>query len=233
MGAAGVMRLFVSLCLFFALFSGQVCSAAATGEKEKEGPKFRWAFGALRGSAGAPKVEPVSGTSVLKSGDKLKIMIELRKKCFVYLFHHNAQSELALLFPYDLKQFDADYQPGRGYYVPKGDAWFQLDNKPGSETFYLIGSDQRLLDVEYLYARYVSADPEKRPEIAGRMLAEIKSLSDQYRASSGEPELLAQNEAAQRGFERATGADPTDVAGLAVDIAFNNMYSDVIVIEHR
>jgi Domain of unknown function (DUF4384) len=215
------------LCTFsFAL-------AASAAEREKKVPKFRWAFGAIRGTASNPKVEAVTTNIVLSSGDKLKIMIELKNKCFVYLIHNNTQGEVTMLFPYNLKQFDADYQIARRYYVPKGDAWFQLDDKKGKETFYLIASDQRLLDVEYAYEKYVSADPAKREELAGQMLAMLGEFGEQQLASSGQGEILAQNEAGERGFERATGADPTDIAVLASDIAFNNIYSETFVIDHR
>jgi hypothetical protein len=218
--------------LFFLLLSSSPTPAVAAG-KEKADLKFWWAFGALRGPAGSPKVEPIAQKSVLKSGDKLRIMIELQRKCFVYVIHHNAQGDVSMLFPYSLKQFDTDYQTARKYYVPKGEAWFQLDDKMGSETFYLIASDQRLLDVEFLYNRYVTAEPSKRGDLAGQMIAEINGIKEQHLASSGQGEVLAKSEDLHRGFERATGADPTDIAALAKGIAFTNTYTETFVIEHR
>jgi hypothetical protein len=225
-------RFMPAAVLFFLLFCFP-SSAAYAVDKDKADLKFRWAFGAMRGPTSAPKVEPVTAKSVLRSGDKLKVMIELQRKCFVYLIHHNAQGDVSMIFPYDLKQFDTDYQPARKYFVPKGEAWFQLDDKTGSETFYLIASDQRLLDVEFLYNRYVAADPSRRGDIAGQMIAEIKGIREQHLASSGQAEVLARNDDLQRGFERATGADPTDIAGLAKEIAFTNIYTETFVIEHR
>jgi hypothetical protein len=218
--------------LFFLILNSFPAAAVAAG-KEKADPKFRWAFGEIRGPAGAPKVEPVAAKSVLKSGDKLKMMIELQRKCFVYVIHHNAQGDVSMIFPYTLKQFDTDYQTARKYFIPKGEAWFQLDDKTGSETFYLIASDQRLLDVEFLYDRYVAAEPSKKSEIAGQMLADINGIRDQHLASSGQAEVLAKSEERPRGFERATGADPTDITGLAREIAFTNTYTETFVIEHR
>lgn len=230
-----ISRLLQSLALSLLLvhFTGSVCISSRSVEKDKQALKFRWAFGALGGNTNTPRVEPLGKNSVLMSGDKLKVMIELHRKCFVYLIHHNAQGEVAMLFPYDIKQFGTDYQVGRRYYIPKGEAWFQLDNKTGQETFYLVASDQRLLDIEYLYNKYVSSEPVKRTEIAGRMVAELDSLRKQYMATGQQPEILAGNEMTTRGFERATGADPSDIAGLARDIAFNNLYSETIVIDHR
>jgi hypothetical protein len=222
---------FTRVLLISLLSAGLLSSPALGADKNKKDPKFRWAFGAIRGNS--YKVEPLTGTTVLKSGDKLKVMIEPRRKCFVYLIHHNAQGELVMLFPYDLKQFEIDYKVNRRYYVPKDTAWFQLDNRTGRETFYLMASDHRLLDVEYLYNRYVEAEPGRRSELAIQMVSEINNLSDQVHASLEPPEILALDNQVRRGFERATGADPTDIAGLANDIWFANMYSDIIVIEHR
>ena len=230
------MRLFrtvilpVLLCLLLLDFA---CSAASGSEKEKREARFRWAFGAVRAAENGSQVEPVGREMVLHSGDKVKMMIELRRKCFVYLIHSNAQGEVTMLFPYSVKQFDTDYLVSQKYYVPKGDAWFQFDNKIGRETFYLIASDQRLLDVEFLYEKYVSAEPPGKVDLAGQVLAEIEGIRKQYLASSGQAEILARNENLERGFERATGADPTDIANLANEVAFNNLYSETFVIEHR
>ncbi len=228
-GMSTAVRVF-AITLVSLMLVVELWSAAYGAGKEKKDPKFRWAFGAIHGSA--PKVESLKGTSVLSSGDKLKVMVELRRKCFVYLIHHNSQGELNMIFPYDFKQFTSDYQVGRRYYAPKGEAWFQLDNRTGTETFYLMASDQRLLDVEYLYAKYTAAEPAKRPEMALHLVSEINGLKEQYRASENH-EILAREDSVERGFERASGADPTDIAGLARDMWFDNLYSETVVVEHR
>ncbi|MEM5786140.1 MAG: DUF4384 domain-containing protein [Syntrophobacteraceae bacterium] len=233
MPRARISRILLPLLLTLLLCSGPLCPNSLAEGKESREVKFRWAFGAMVGNSSAPRAERVSGDTILNSGDKLRVMIELRKKCFVYLIHLNSQGEITMLFPYNLKQFDTDYEPGRRYYVPKGEAWFQLDTRTGKEIFNLIASDQRLLDIEYLYDMYVSAGPLKKPELAERMASEIGSLRRQYQVSGGQAEVLARNEAEHRGFERATGADPLDIAGLAMDVSFNNLYSKTITVEHR
>lgn len=168
------------------------------------------------------------------SGDKLKMMVELHTKCFVYLIHKSSQGAVTMLFPYSIKQFDSDYRLHTQYYVPKGEAWFQLDDKAGTETFYLIASDQRLLDVEYAYDKYVSAEPSRKQDLAGRILTDIEGIRQQTQVASAKPgKTPAKTETAIRGFERATGADPTDISGMANDIAFTNLYSETFVIEHR
>ena len=158
----------MALALVFIFHS--FCLAAPGHQKGNNEARILWAFGAIRASSNPAKVEPVSNQMVLKSGDKLKMMIQIRKKCFVYLIHKDSQGNFAMLFPYSLKQFDTDYQTARNYYSPKGKEWFQLDNRPGNETFYLIASDQRLLDIEYTYQKYASSEESRKQDLAGQIL---------------------------------------------------------------
>ncbi len=221
------------LALAFVFLFHSILLAAPVSQKESNGPRLLWAFGAIRASSNPPKVEPVRTKMVLSSGDKLKMMIQLRQKCFVYLIHRDSQGDFTMLFPYSLKQFDTDYQTARNYYAPKGEAWFQLDSRTGNETFYLIASDQRLLDIEYTYEKYASSEESKKQNLAGQMLSELNMITETHLASSEGAEKPADKESVVRGFERATGADPTDVAALAREISFDNIYSETFVVDHR
>ena len=222
-----------SLALAFVFLFHSILLAAPGSQKESNGPRILWAFGAIRASSNPPKVESVRTKMVLSSGDKLKTMIQLRKKCFVYLIHRDSRGDFAMLFPYSAKQFDTDYETARNYYTPKGEAWFQLDSRTGNETFYLIASDLRLLDIEYTYEKYASSEESRKQDLAAQMLSELNRITETYLASSGGAEKLADNESALRGFERATGADPTSIAGLAREISFDNIYSETFVVDHR
>jgi hypothetical protein len=222
-----------SLALAFVFLFHSILLAAPGSQKESNGPRILWAFGAIRASSNPPKVEPVRTKMVLSSGDKLKMMIQLRKKCFVYLIHRDSRGDFAMLFPYSAKQFDTDYETARNYYTPKGEAWFQLDSRTGNETFYLIASDQRLLDIEYTYEKYASSEESRKQDLAAQMLSELNRITETYLASSAGAEKLADNESALRGFERATGADPTSIAGLAREISFDNIYSETFIVDHR
>ena len=146
---------------------GPACSLAAAGSssaKDTSGHSsdpeviFRWAFAAMSGQDGKQSMLPVTQDMALKSGDQLKMMVELERRCFVYIFHHNQQDGIKMLFPYALQQFEGDYQPNRRYYIPRGDVWFRLDKNPGREVFYLIASAKRLDELEKAYLRYNSAE---------------------------------------------------------------------------
>src|SRR5215831_6087849 len=116
---------------------------------------FLWAFGATR--AGARDAEPVAITqdTVLRSGDRFKMMVQLQKRCFVYvlLSSQNAdgsETEVSWLFPYNKQQFDTDYQTGKSYAIPSGNSWYTLDQRTGRETVYLLASAKRLSALEAL-----------------------------------------------------------------------------------
>lgn len=204
-------------------------SFGAEGEKIS----FLWAFGALMGGADGARLEAVQENTVLKAGDKLKMMVELQRKCFVYVIYQNAEGDVAMLFPYSVEQFATDYEAFKRYFIPGKDAWFQLDEHLGTETFYLMASNRRLSEVEYLMSRYESADTVKKPEIAGQMIAEIKEIGKLHKELAGQSEKPVALGRVTRGVERAQGRDPTDISALAEKILFNGIYVRTITIDHK
>lgn len=222
---------YITLAFVFSLLS--ICMAAPGSQTESHRAGILWAFGAIRASSNPPKVEQVGAQTVLSSGDKLKIMIQIKKICFVYVIHKDPLGNLTLLFPYSVKQFDTDYQIARKYYAPKGDGWFQLDNRTGGETFYLIASDQRLLDIEYTYQQYASSTASEREHLAKQMISRLDGIAQTHLRSSVETDMPADEHLAMRGFERATGSDPMDISQLAREISFDSIYSETFTIDHR
>lgn len=221
---------------FFVVFLGfSFFQPPAWGAPKKgEAPSFLWAFGAIRTASTHPKALPVTSGMVLHSGDKLKMMLRIRKKCFVYVLYKDSQGNLSLLFPYTPKLFESDYRIDYNYDVPESDAWFQLDKKTGRETFYLIASEQRLRDIEYTYKKYVSCKGEKdKRNLAAQMLSELDSISRKNLALANRTGLPGAAKTLVRGFERAAGEDPTDITGLAKGISFNNIYSQTFFIVHK
>ena len=212
-----------------AFLSLSICLAASP-QPETRTPKVVWAFGAVRTSSNPSKVERVRAHMELSSGDKLRMMIQLNKRCFVYVIHRDTQDNLVLLFPYSIKQFDTDYQTFHKYFSPK-DGWFQLDNRTGRETFYLVASDQRLLDIEYAYQQYASSISSKKQDLAKQVISELEGMAGKHLASSVAADMPA--DAVARGFERAMGADPMDISQVATEISFETSYSETFVIDHR
>jgi hypothetical protein len=188
--------------------------------QDSDAVHFRWALEALVSEGSVTKQMPVREDTTLKTGDLLKLYLELRKPCFVYLIHHGAQGELHWLFPYDIQQFGTDYHTAKVYEIPQHDAWFRINEQAGRETFYLFASAQRLTDLEKLLSAYAAATPEAQPQVATHILRDLRTLIKERRAAvpPGRPVPIAGN--LRKGIE-------------ALEISVPDFYSKTVTIEHR
>ena len=66
---------------------------------DEDNVSFVWAFEALVVEGSVTKQVPIKEDIQLKTGDQLKMFVELRKPCFVYVIHHGARNEIQRLFP--------------------------------------------------------------------------------------------------------------------------------------
>jgi hypothetical protein len=194
---------------------------------------FRWAFTAMVGEGSEVRVEPIRTGMELKTGDQFKMLVELQKKCFVYVVYHNAQDEVSLLFPYSLQQFNADYDLSKKYYIPKGEGWFELDSHAGRETFYLLASTERLSELEHLFNWYVSAEEVKKPDITRQILAEIRNIKTDHRDLASAAERPVPIGGVVRGIERAQGANRANIETVSEEISATDFYAKTFTIEHR
>ena len=229
-----------ALCLgVFPILQHGLRRADAASESDSQTRKvdFLWALGVMmRGKGGDGKVQAVKPDTVLKSGDRIKMMIELREKCFVYVIHRNPQDEVFLLFPYEIEQFGSDYRVGKTYYIPRGDSWFELDGNVGRETFYIFASLERMTDLDGLFSRYASAADADRPAISREILAQVQSLkfqnlpnkqmvarADGPAAPSGSP----------RGLAPGRRSADVDLPSIAEEIRSEGAVFKTVTIEHR
>jgi hypothetical protein len=188
--------------------------------QEEDNISFRWAFGALVGPANAPRLVPIVQDTTLKTGDQLKMLVELQKPCFVYVIYHNPSDTVHWLFPADSQPIDAK----KRYEIPPGDAWFKLDGQVGRETFYLLAAAQPLTELESLLSTYATAAAADKPPQAARILTEIREIKKRYRQFS----TLAERPVPIAGNMRGP-----EIADLAIEITANNFYSKTFTIEHR
>jgi hypothetical protein len=212
---------------------GALVSSPATAAQEEENVAFHWAFGALVGNDTERKLEPITGDRVLRSGDRLKMMVELRKPCYVYVIYYGPQDQVKMLFPYSLSQLTTDYQPAKRYYLPQGGAWFELDQNTGSEVFHVLASPERLKGLEAVLSLYDAAEADRKPTTAKQVLAEIRELKKRNRQLATAAERPISIGGNVRGMDRPAGADGPDVAAIAQDISAAGFYSRTITIEHR
>jgi hypothetical protein len=137
------------------------------------------------------------------------------------------------LFPYGLKQLSDDYQRQKKYYIPQTDTWFELDQHSGQETFYLLASAKRLENLEKLLDQYERADVSQKADMTKQILDEIRSLRKQHRelaAAAERPETIG---GAVRGFEKAQGMSPPDIAVIAREISAPGFVARTFTVEHQ
>ena len=219
----------VAFCLLLSL------SPKANAEQEEDKVfSFRWAFGAMVGPENDRELVAITRDTELKTGDQIKMYLELEKKCFVYVFYRGSQDEVQMIFPYHTRQFDTDdYKTSTKYYIPQSNKWFKMDENGGAESFYLLASAKRLTELEAVYGRYGSADSGQKQALAKQVLAKIREIKKRHRKFT----TVAERPVAIGGNVRGVnvgGAVPCfDVATLAVEISATNFFSRTFTIDHK
>lgn len=218
--------------LFLTFFFGPFLPSFAPAQDETI--SFRWAFGTLVDEGPTLRLEPIRHDRSMKSGDHFKMMVEPRSRCFIYVIYHNSQGEMVMLFPYSLEQFPTGFEPNRKYFIPQGERWFQLDWHPGRETFYLLASVHRLVEIENLLKTYESADPEKKPTITTQILAQIRNERMLHREFAENAERPGAIGGTIRGIEKAEGENRLSIEPIAeVITSSTGFYAKTFTIEHQ
>lgn len=199
----------------------------------KENISFCWAFGAVIKAGDEQRIVAITRDTELRTGDRLKMLVELKRKCFVYLFYCDERENLYMLFPYSLEQFSENYEISRKYYIPQGTGWFQLDRDVGLETFYLLASSSRFTDLEKLYVNYLSADPSGKKDLAREIVAKIREIRKQRKKLTTEAERPVIIGGGTRGVLKENRTDFPDIAPFAGEIRAVDFYSRTFTIEHR
>jgi len=208
-------------------------SWSLAGAQPKPNVNFEWAFALLSDSAGEHNLVSIVRDTTLRSGDQVKLMVQLKAECFVYVIHESPSGEISLKFPYDLKQFSNDYRVSRNYYIPKGREWFKLDNNIGRETIYLLASGQRLLDLEVLLSKYAEADVSKKPQLAKDITGEIRNIRRNFRTFTTLAERPISIGGNVRSITKAPSERFPDVARVAIAISAENFYGKTFTIDHK
>jgi Domain of unknown function (DUF4384) len=212
-------------------FSDQPAPAVPMVQQNEANIGFDWAFGALVGKS--KTMVSITHDTTLNSGEEIKMIVKLTKDCFVYVVHQDSKGDVELLFPYKIQQFQSDYVADKNYYIPKGRGWSPFDKNTGKEIFFLIASNERLLDLEVKIGNYLSADTSKRQSMAGDVVAEIRNVRKHFSTFSTLAEKPVSIGGNIRGTEKVEGARRPDVAAIATHISANNFYSKTITIDHQ
>jgi hypothetical protein len=220
----------LSVLILIAIFGITNINAA---EDDDKNVCFCWAFGGIvKGTQGLELIS-IARDATLKTGDRLKLLIELKKKCFVYVIYRSSQGKVALLFPYEVRQFADDYITGKKYFIPQGDRWFELDENKGEETFYLLASAQRLTELETLLEQYMSAEQSEKPTLGTQVLARIRMIKKQHHRLTTTAERPVPIGGCVRGLDKDNKASLPDITTVAVRISADNFFSRTFTIDHR
>ena len=203
---------------------------------EKEGEKnvcFRWAFGAMVGPEDDRRLVAITDDTTLKTGNKLKLLVEPQNKCFVYLIYHSGQDDVLMLFPYDLDQFSKDYQTSKKYFIPQGTMWFELDEKVGLENFYLLASATRLVELEALFEKHKSEGAIGKQKRAKQILTQIHKIKRRYGKLTTDAERPVSIGGSVRGSKKVKELALPDFYTTATEVSAHNFYSRTFTIEHQ
>jgi len=209
-----------------------LCASGKAEEPAGDNISFRWAFGALVGPEQGRKFVPIVADTALKTGDQLKFMLELHKTCFVYLIYQSSQGDMSLLFPYQINKAGNNYELMKMYYTPRDDSWFELDDKSGTETFYLIASVSRLNDLEELFQKAASgADIDRdQSELIHARITALKKRHRTLTASAERPVPIGGN---VRGISKDEQTKTPDMGAGAIEVSAKDFYCRTFTIEHK
>ena len=202
-------------------------------QKGEDAVSFRWAFGAMVGQKGDRRLVAITRDTVLKTGDRLKLLLQLKNRCFVYLFYRTVEDDIFLLFPYTLQQFDTDYKTEKKYYIPKGGTWFELDRNVGLETFYLLASAKRLLKLETLYKEHCSISDKKKKDLTSQLLSEIRKIKRKHRKLASPAERPIAIGGNVRGVVKDEQSAFPDIDPIASEVSTSNFYGKTFTIDHK
>jgi hypothetical protein len=196
--------------------------APASGPAEGD-VAFRWALAATSAAQGG-KLIPLTGTTVLKAGDELRLLLEPKCQCFFFVLFESAQRELTVLVP-SPDATGAPLEPGRALTTRVEGQRLRLDDRAGLETVHLIASATPLPELVSLLTTYRSSLGDRRASLATGVLAEIRSLKLRHMNARAVERPLS--------VAGRTRGPSADLLSLALSISARSFYSRTYTIDHR
>ncbi|MBN1837765.1 MAG: DUF4384 domain-containing protein [Spirochaetales bacterium] len=204
-------------------------AAPTLAGQEERVIRFSWALTVQNASHVNSAVDYNRNVLNLRSGDRFRITLRPETPCCFYVFLHDSQRRLFLLFPESLEFRQEEPPIGSGYSLPGSDSWYYLDQNRGVETFYLIASPGRLADLEAATRRYLQRREHPEGSVAAaakhEVLDEIKRILNENSRLSGK----AEKPLALAGDFRGVNGEE-QVHGLAV--ATSRVYVKTIRLRH-
>lgn len=223
-----IALLFVFLCCPFPEL-GAIVNAQTTNQNIS----FRWAFVASTGPVDNKKYIPITKDTVLLSGDRFKMMVELQNECYLYVVFKSSTGEILKLFPEneDIFMNNSGYL-NRQFYLPGGESWFVLDNVTGTEKIYLLASHIRLSNLENVLERYAIANEEMKEKLAAEVVEIIKKTrkkQKQFTVTAERPEQIGGTVRLQ--VDKNSSSEVIDA--FTMTISGDVFFAKTFTIEHR
>lgn len=155
----------------------------------------------LDAAEGPRRVKP---ERIFRSGDRLRLLVELNRDGFLYVLHQEEDGSSTLLYP------DARIEEGENRVaahelceVPAG-AWFVFDEQPGDERLTLVASEKPLENIPR--GKQLAGRPEFKltPAEVARLMAGAQKAASGSAADEGRPMSKAEG---RRGLT-LSAADP-------------------------
>ncbi len=90
--------------------------------------------------------------ATVRSGQKFKIRILPNSDCWVYVLLYDSEGAASVLFPHQQIGLSNRVRGGVSYEFPAAAKWYWFDDKPGTETFYVVASYTPLKDLDRILA---------------------------------------------------------------------------------
>ena len=108
--------------------------------------------------------------SVLQSLDNFQVHVETNQRSYIYVLLFDSQGRATQLFPDPKIEHPGFLDGGRKIAVPDKDLWFWLDEHAGTETVYVLASEEPLHDIRGLLSKMDKASAGERKRLSGRQI---------------------------------------------------------------
>ena len=228
------MKVLSTPMLFVSVTAALLAATAFTTLAEEPASdvlEVRWVMAGIEKDADPAHPISISPEATLRTGDKIKMYLKAVHKCFFYLFYHNPEGQLQLIYPDSLPS--EGLVSGTQLTVPQGDQWFELDEQTGTETFHVLVSLTPLRSIETLYEDYRQHASENGYP-AARIISAIERLRIQQRPLTSKAERPLSIGGTIRGAaDKDAETTENRLDRLAENIATANVFCRTYTIEHH
>ncbi len=134
---------------------------------------------ATRGTAGGETIEKiVKDGDTLYSDDYCRINFETDQDAYAYVLYYDSTGNLHQLYPDPDTEIPQKVKGNTAYTIPEGEnKWFQLDNRSGTETVFVLASSKPISNLKEMFAAVQGKSAEEVLEVFKSKANVLKTLS--------------------------------------------------------